>query len=144
MYSLSSLTKSVPIREDLLLSLVTWHCASMLQVSLLPSTCPRLNFATLCVNRDWLGYIVPLVLLSMASYMLWLRHSGRGDDFNEVVVPTPPAQNTVEQLLALQQALSQLEGLLQSGNIMLLKLRALFFSVLPQVLHPFMLLAGSG
>ncbi|BBN12480.1 hypothetical protein MPTK1_5g20450 [Marchantia polymorpha subsp. ruderalis] len=84
------------------------------------------------IYRDWLGYIVPLVLLSMASYMLWLRHSGRGDDFNEVVVPTPPAQNTVEQLLALQQALSQLEGLLQSGNIMLLKLRALFFSVLPQ------------
>ncbi|KAG6544583.1 hypothetical protein Mapa_014005 [Marchantia paleacea] len=84
------------------------------------------------IYRDWLGYIVPLVLLSMASYMLWLRHSRRGDNFNEVVVPTPPAQNTVEQLLALQQALSQLEGLLQSGNIMLLKLRALFFSVLPQ------------
>ncbi|KAL2624328.1 hypothetical protein R1flu_008573 [Riccia fluitans] len=84
------------------------------------------------IYRDWLGFILPLILLSMATYMLWLRHSRRGDNFSEVVVPSPPTQNAVEQLLALQQALAQLEGLLQSGNITLLKLRALFFSVLPQ------------
>ncbi|KAL3690742.1 hypothetical protein R1sor_004393 [Riccia sorocarpa] len=84
------------------------------------------------IYRGWLGFIVPLVLFWMATYMVWLRNSGRADDYNEVVVPTPPTQNAVEQLLALQQALAQLEGLLQSGNIALLKLRALFFSVLPQ------------
>jgi hypothetical protein len=51
----------------------------------------------------------------------------------EILVPQPPSQSTVEQLLALQQALAQLEGFIQTGNIGLLKLRTLCLSNYPEV-----------
>ncbi|GLT54327.1 hypothetical protein SLA2020_275330 [Shorea laevis] len=41
-------------------------------------------------------------------------------------------RNTVEQLLTLQEAITQVEALIQAGNIILLKIRALLFGVLPQ------------
>jgi hypothetical protein len=53
----------------------------------------------------------------------------------EVLVSTPPGQNAVEQLLALQQALAQLEALIQASNILLLKTRALLLSAFPEVLR---------
>ena len=54
----------------------------------------------------------------------------------EILVPTPPGQSTVEQLMALQQALSQLEGIIQAGNIILLKIQALLLSSYPEVTLP--------
>jgi len=83
--------------------------------------------------RGWLPFILPLLLVMMAAYMASVRNMRNGAAIKEVVVPMPPNQNTVEQLLALQQALSQLEGLIQAGNIFLLKTRALFLSALPEV-----------
>jgi hypothetical protein len=47
-------------------------------------------------------------------------------------VTTPPRRRTVEQLLALQQAISQLEAQVQAGNIFLLKLRSLLLAAFPQ------------
>ncbi|XP_040955156.1 uncharacterized protein [Gossypium hirsutum] len=44
----------------------------------------------------------------------------------------PPPMNTMEQLLAVQNAISQAEQLVQDGNIVLLKFRALLLSILPQ------------
>lgn len=41
--------------------------------------------------------------------------------------------NTMEQLLAVQNAICQVEEVVQDGNIFLLKIRALFLSGLPQV-----------
>lgn len=52
---------------------------------------------------------------------------------DEVKVLAPPAMNTMEQLLAVQNAISQAEGFIQGGNIVLLKLRALLLSIFPQV-----------
>nr|CAB3486171.1 unnamed protein product [Digitaria exilis] len=45
---------------------------------------------------------------------------------------TPPPRRTVEQLLALQEAISQLEAHVQAGNIFLLKLRSLMLAAFPQ------------
>ncbi|KAF9616195.1 hypothetical protein IFM89_028971 [Coptis chinensis] len=45
----------------------------------------------------------------------------------------PPAMNTMEQLLKLQNAISQLEELVQDGNVVLLKLQALSLSVFLKV-----------
>ncbi len=69
----------------------------------------------------------------MAAYMACLRYMRDGAAIKEVVVATPPKQNAVEQLLALQQGLSQLEALIQAGNIFLLKTRALVLSAVPEV-----------
>lgn len=48
-------------------------------------------------------------------------------------VTPPPDRNAVDRLLALQEAITQVEALIQAGNITLLKIRALLFAVLPQV-----------
>jgi len=93
---------------------------------------------TFCVSgcyiifKGWLPFVLPLLLVMMAAYMASVRNMRNGSAIKEIVVSTPPDQNTVEQLLALQQALSQLEGKIQAGNIFLLKTRALFLSALPE------------
>ncbi|KZV55110.1 hypothetical protein F511_32366 [Dorcoceras hygrometricum] len=47
-------------------------------------------------------------------------------------IASPPSKNAVEQLIILQEAITQVESLIQSANIILLKVRALLFAVVPQ------------
>ncbi|KAG6764950.1 hypothetical protein POTOM_028964 [Populus tomentosa] len=47
-------------------------------------------------------------------------------------VTAPPNKNAVERLLTLQEAITEVEGLIQTANIVLLKLRAILLAVLPQ------------
>ncbi|KAH9305402.1 hypothetical protein KI387_009806, partial [Taxus chinensis] len=84
------------------------------------------------IYRGWIGYALPCFFLFMAVFMLCSRHFSRGKPITEVRVTAPPTQNTVEQLLALQQAVSQVEELVQDGNIILLKFRALLLAAFPQ------------
>ncbi len=89
----------------------------------------------LCVkDRGWLVYIPPFFLACMAGSMAYFRYMQKDEQIPEVLIPTPPGQSTVEQLLALQQALAQLEGFIQASNIMILKSRALLLSAFPEVL----------
>ncbi|KAL6192297.1 hypothetical protein ACLB2K_033388 [Fragaria x ananassa] len=60
-----------------------------------------------------------------------IRHFNRGKPLEPFRI-TPPRNNAVEQLLSLQEAITQVEALLRAGNIILLKIRALLFAVLPQ------------
>lgn len=85
------------------------------------------------IFKGWLAFVPPLLLVFMAAYMASARHYTRdGAAIKEVLVPSPPKLNAVEQLLALQQGLSQLEALIQAGNIFLLKTRALVLSAVPE------------
>ncbi|GFS33129.1 heat-inducible transcription repressor [Actinidia rufa] len=61
------------------------------------------------------------------SYIIFSQGS-----VDELKVIAPPALTTVEQLLAVQNAISQAEELIQDGNIVLLKSRALLLSIFPQ------------
>lgn len=65
--------------------------------------------------------------------MLWRRYFNRGKPLGALKITLPPTKNAVEQLLSLQEAITKVESLIQAGNIVLLKLRALLFAVLPQV-----------
>lgn len=65
--------------------------------------------------------------------MLWRRHFNKGKPLEPFRVTSPPNRNTVEQLLTLQEIISQVEALIQTGNIILLKIRALMFALLPRV-----------
>lgn len=65
--------------------------------------------------------------------MLWRRHLYKGKTVEACKIIAPPNRNPVEQLLTLQDAIGQVESLIQAGNIILLKIRALLFAVLPQV-----------
>ncbi|KAL8111076.1 hypothetical protein AgCh_026719 [Apium graveolens] len=81
--------------------------------------------------REWLGYVVALLLVFFAVFMVVTRYCSEGK-VSELKVIAPPPMNTMEQLLAVQNAVSQTEELIQEGNVVLLKLRALLLSAFPQ------------
>jgi len=68
--------------------------------------------------------------------MLWNKHYGNMQSIGAFEIITPPPRRTVEQLLALQEAISQVEAHVQAGNIFLLKLRSLMLAAFPQVPSP--------
>ncbi|KAK3004651.1 hypothetical protein RJ639_019405 [Escallonia herrerae] len=84
------------------------------------------------ILRGWIKYAVSSIIGSIAMLMLWRRHTNKGRPLEAFNITAPPTRNAVEQLLTLQEAISQVEALIQSGNIILLKVRALLFAALPQ------------
>uniref|UniRef100_A0A5B7A772 Uncharacterized protein n=1 Tax=Davidia involucrata TaxID=16924 RepID=A0A5B7A772_DAVIN len=88
---------------------------------------------TYIIFRGWLSYAFALTLIFMAIFMALTRLCSQGRPVDGLKVIAPPAMNTMEQLLAVQNAISQAEELIQDGNIALLKLRALLLSIFPQV-----------
>lgn len=83
--------------------------------------------------RGWIQYLLPTIFLFIAIIMLWRRHFRKGGALEPFTVRPPPNRNAVEQLLTLQEAITQFESLIQAGNIALLKIRALLLAILPQV-----------
>lgn len=79
-----------------------------------------------------MGYVVALLLVFFAVFMVVTRYCSEGK-VDDLKVIAPPPMNTMEQLLAVQNAVSQTEELIQEGNVVLLKLRALLLSAFPQV-----------
>ncbi|KAM3707027.1 hypothetical protein ACJW31_03G194000 [Castanea mollissima] len=84
------------------------------------------------IIRGWIRYILPAFFVFVAILMLWCMHFNKGRSLEAFKVTAPPARNAVEQLLTLQDAITQVEALIQAGNIILLKIRALLFAILPQ------------
>ncbi|KAK4777234.1 hypothetical protein SAY86_005922 [Trapa natans] len=84
------------------------------------------------IHWGWIGYVVPVIFVFFAIAMLWRRHFYKGRTVEAYKIIVPPNRNPVEQLLTLQDAIGQVESLIQAGNITLLKIRAILFAVLPQ------------
>ncbi|KAK7343286.1 hypothetical protein VNO77_11917 [Canavalia gladiata] len=91
-----------------------------------------LLLACYMILRGWIQYVLPSIFVFIAILMLWRRHFRKGRSLEAFIVNPPPNRNAVEQLLTLQEAITQFESLIQAGNIVLLKLRALLLSILPQ------------
>ncbi|XP_024020266.1 uncharacterized protein LOC21402869 [Morus notabilis] len=87
---------------------------------------------TFIICRQWLGYSFALILIFAAIFMVLTRLFSQGNPVDVVKVIAPPPTNKMEQLLAVQNAISQAEGFIQDGNIVLLKLRALLLTMFPQ------------
>ncbi|KAM2076621.1 hypothetical protein ACFX1T_039336 [Malus domestica] len=92
---------------------------------------------TYIICRGWLSYAFALMLVFMAVFMVLTQYFSQGKSTHEVKVLAPPAMNTMEQLLAVQNAISQAEEIIQDGNVVLLKLRALLLSLFPQASERF-------
>lgn len=84
-------------------------------------------------TRGWVNFVMPCILLFLAAFMLWCKHLSKGRPLEVFKVTSPPNRHAVEQLISLQEAISQFEMLVQAGNIILLKLRAIIFASFPQV-----------
>lgn len=85
-------------------------------------------------DRGWIGYFSATASLFIAGFIVLTRYfSNRDKAMIELRVIAPPPMTTMEQLLAVQNAISQLEQLVQDSNIVLLKFRALLLSLFPQV-----------
>ncbi|CAH9088320.1 unnamed protein product [Cuscuta europaea] len=82
--------------------------------------------------KGCITYVPPSIMVFFAVAMLWRRLARKGSTLEPLKVNTPPPKNAVEQLLTLQEAVAQVEALIQGGNIVLLKVRALLFAVVPQ------------
>ncbi|KAL2323923.1 hypothetical protein Fmac_022981 [Flemingia macrophylla] len=95
------------------------------------------------ILRGWIQYFLPSIFLFIAILMLWRRHFRKGRPLEAFIVTPPPNRNPVEQLLTLQEAITQFESLIQAGNIILLKLRALLLAILPQATEKVALLLVS-
>ncbi|XVF12306.1 hypothetical protein REPUB_Repub08aG0104700 [Reevesia pubescens] len=92
---------------------------------------------TFVIFREWLGYAFALVLFFFVIFMILTRFCNQGRPVDEIKVIAPPPMNTMEQLLAVQNAASQVEQLIQDGNIVLLKSRALLLSIFPKASEKF-------
>lgn len=91
-----------------------------------------LCFVLYIIFRGWVRYIFPSIFLSVAVLMLWHKHLIKGKAIKAFQITPPPAKNAVEQLLTLQDVITQLETYIQTTNIVLLKLRAILFAAFPQ------------
>ncbi|CAL4919693.1 unnamed protein product [Urochloa decumbens] len=80
------------------------------------------------IIRGWVVYFMVAVLLFSAAFMFLTRLTNQGKPMSEVKVVSPPPMNTMEQLLAVQNAISKIEELVQDANIVLLKIRALLLA----------------
>ncbi|KAK9001289.1 hypothetical protein V6N11_083077 [Hibiscus sabdariffa] len=91
-----------------------------------------LMLTSFVIIRGWIAYILAFVFVIFAMVMLWNRCLNRGKPLEAFRIIAPPNRNAVEQLLTLQEVISQYEALIQTANIILLKIRAILFAVLPQ------------
>lgn len=94
-------------------------------------------FSSLIIWKGWLVYVFALASLFSAVFMVLTRCFSRGKLTVELKVTAPPPMSTMEQLLAVQNGISELEQNIQDGNIILLKFRALLFSLFPQASEKF-------
>ncbi|KAG5521621.1 hypothetical protein RHGRI_033999 [Rhododendron griersonianum] len=84
------------------------------------------------IFRGWIRFVLPSIFVILAVLMNWRKHANNGRPLEAYKITVPPTKNAVEQLLSLQEAITQVESLIQAGNIVLLKVRALLIAALPQ------------
>lgn len=89
------------------------------------------------IYKNWLRYIFPFVLIVVAVTILVLKAlkaQGRlGRNFGRVTIQENPPANTIQKIIALKEAMNEMEDHLQKLNVALLKLRTIFISGQTQV-----------
>lgn len=87
--------------------------------------------------RGLLSYIFPITLIVTAAGLLTLKglkEQGRlGRSFGKVTIRDQPPSNTIQKIMAVKDAMLEVENYLQNLNVTLLKLRTILLSGQPQV-----------
>jgi hypothetical protein len=108
-----------------------------------------LAFTYAVIFRNLLSYVFPTLLIISAASMLslkGLKEQGRlGRSFGKVTIRDQPPSNTIQKIIAVKDAMRDVENYLQSINVTLLKIRTIILSGQPQVTSEvaFALLAGA-
>ncbi|KAH9611890.1 hypothetical protein KSS87_015555 [Heliosperma pusillum] len=88
-------------------------------------------------SRNLLAYVFPATLVVAAAAMLSIRalkEQGRlGRYFGKVTIRDQPPSNTIQKIIALKQAMRDMENYLQNLNVTLLKLRTIILAGQPQI-----------
>ncbi|TYH88887.1 hypothetical protein ES332_D01G219600v1 [Gossypium tomentosum] len=96
-----------------------------------------LAFTYTIIFRNLLPYVFPATLIVLAIGMLTLKglkEQGRlGRSFGKVTVCDQPPSNTIQKIVALKDAMRDVECYLQNLNVTLLKLRTILLAGQPQV-----------
>lgn len=87
--------------------------------------------------RNLMSYIFPVTLMIFAAGMLvlkGLKEQGRlGRFFGKVTIYDQPPSNTIQKIIALKEAMREVEKALQNVNVALLKIRSIILAGHPQV-----------
>lgn len=96
-----------------------------------------LAFSYLIIFRNLLPYIFPMMLMVLAAAMLTLKRlkdQGRlGRLFGKVTIRDQPPSNTIQKIIALRDAMQDVENYLQNMNVTLLKIRTIVLAGYPQI-----------
>ncbi|KAL9368314.1 hypothetical protein Peur_039513 [Populus x canadensis] len=96
-----------------------------------------LAFSYLIIFRNLLPYIFPMMLMVLAAAMLTLKglkDQGRlGRLFGKVTIRDQPPSNTIQKIIAVRDAMQDVENYLQNMNVTLLKLRTIVLAGYPQI-----------
>ncbi|XP_039120013.1 uncharacterized protein LOC120256383 [Dioscorea cayenensis subsp. rotundata] len=108
-----------------------------------------LVFAYTTLVRNLLPYVFPSTLMLMGTAMLFLKglkEQGRlGRSIGKVTIRDQPPSNTIQKIIALKEAMADMEDFLQRVNIFLLKVRTIILAGQPQITRDvaLLLLCGS-
>lgn len=96
-----------------------------------------LAFSYLIIFRNLLPYIFPMMLMVLAAAMLTLKglkDQGRlGRLFGKVTIRDQPPSNTIQKIIAVRDAMQDVENYLQNMNVTLLKIRTIVLAGYPQI-----------
>nr|XP_043624074.1 uncharacterized protein LOC122595713 [Erigeron canadensis] len=89
------------------------------------------------IYRNLISYVFPTTLMLSATFMLvvkGLKEQGRlGRSFGKVTIHDQPPSNTIEKIIAVKEAMRDLEKYMQTINVSLLKIRTILLAGQPQI-----------
>ncbi|KAL3843707.1 hypothetical protein ACJIZ3_001110 [Penstemon smallii] len=89
------------------------------------------------IFRNLLSYIFPVTLILLSAGLLvlkGLKEQGRlGRFFGKVTIHDQPSSNTIQKIIAVKEALREVEKYLQNVNVVLLKIRSVILAGNPQI-----------
>ncbi|KAJ9552250.1 hypothetical protein OSB04_016295 [Centaurea solstitialis] len=96
-----------------------------------------LAFVYALVFRNLLFYVFPVMTTVLATSMLvlkGLKEQGRlGRTFGKVTIRDQPPSNTIEKIIAVKDAMRDVEKYMQNINVTLLKIRTILLAGQPQI-----------
>ncbi|XVE94045.1 hypothetical protein REPUB_Repub01dG0246400 [Reevesia pubescens] len=96
-----------------------------------------LAFVYTIIFRNLLPYVFPMALIVLATGMLTLKglkEQGRlGRSFGKIIISDQPPSNTIQKIIAVKDAMRDVEHYLQNLNVTLLKLRTILLAGQPQI-----------